>query len=136
MPDRGIFTFQFQSALRELYVYLLAAVVASENFNPRSARGATFRHMHFEKHPVISIHAPREGSDPTGHLIDKAGVNFNPRSREGSDCVCECGKHTVVNFNPRSREGSDWFPFSRTHISKEISIHAPARGATQSYIRS
>ena len=57
-------------------------------------------------------------------------MNFNPRSREGSDEQGEEGKSPGGNFNPRSREGSDpahqVLPFWH-----DISIHAPAKGATQ-----
>ena len=35
-----------------------------------------------------------------------------------------------TNFNPRSREGSDPFSITET-ICISISIHAPARGATE-----
>ena len=34
-----------------------------------------------------------------------------------------------VNFNPRSREGSD-FRLARASVVKDISIHAPVKGAT------
>ena len=81
-------------------------------------------------------------------------INFNPRSREGSDGKLDlfyggCGifqstlprgerpawdgipVDTMMDFNPRSREGSD---DSKTENlpHEPISIHAPARGATQS----
>ena len=55
--------------------------------------------------------------------------NFNPRSREGSDLFCAAALRSVHDFNPRSREGSDvrGLPFCKR---SNISIHAPARGAT------
>ena len=56
--------------------------------------------------------------------------NFNPRSREGSDCVDSAASISARDFNPRSREGSDrdGQPLLAGH---DISIHAPAKGATQ-----
>ena len=56
--------------------------------------------------------------------------NFNPRSREGSDdCLWRAVIH-FFNFNPRSREGSD--KQNRQVLTDlEISIHAPAKGATR-----
>ena len=36
-----------------------------------------------------------------------------------------------VNFNPRSREGSDGLYKYQTILLPRISIHAPARGATE-----
>ena len=58
---------------------------------------------------------------------------FNPRSREGSDNELDTKYQIGNNFNPRSREGSDLdrlFDFRR---ECRISIHAPARGATQNH---
>ena len=57
--------------------------------------------------------------------------NFNPRSREGSDCISALDNlRTLYDFNPRSREGSDR---TKTEMEKaiDISIHAPAKGATR-----
>ena len=58
-------------------------------------------------------------------------VNFNPRSREGSDIPIFLHSCDSNHFNPRSREGSD----SNTRFlfppRLPISIHAPAKGATQ-----
>ena len=93
----------------------------------------------------------REGSDgqhcPPPFLVQ----NFNPRSREGSDrgapVICwqkslfqstlPRGERQLLlqsaerlqDFNPRSREGSDKLINFSTMI-RVISIHAPARGAT------
>ena len=55
--------------------------------------------------------------------------NFNPRSREGSDDMSVHKVRYHLNFNPRSREGSDLEDFVKSTIHN-ISIHAPARGAT------
>ena len=68
----------------------------------------------------------RQASCFSSHLYS----HFNPRSREGSDCVCISLMHfNIDDFNPRSREGSD--PFNSLRFSPtDISIHAPARGAT------
>ena len=55
---------------------------------------------------------------------------FNPRSREGSDQRREPVPYYGRDFNPRSREGSDAALFSPTFSPINISIHAPAKGAT------
>ena len=71
----------------------------------------------------------REGSDAYNTFATKSPVNFNPRSREGSDGI---GMYNLLfsrNFNPRSREGSDEQEFAESK-SNQISIHAPAKGAT------
>ena len=115
------------------------------------ARGATDFSDFFKFFLRISIHAPARGatqkSQPRGHPL----VNFNPRSREGSDMPKPFKTVLMFHFNPRSREGSDCrslFRFSRScdfnprsregsdailsrdPRNAEISIHAPARGAT------
>ena len=103
----------------------------SRNFNPRS----------------------REGSDCLVTQVCEDCANFNPRSREGSDLMYSllcaswmkfqstlprrerraspparpCGQ----NFNPRSREGSDQIAYNKMVALYGISIHAPAKGATQ-----
>ena len=102
---------------------------------------------------VISIHAPAKGATRTCFPNGSYFAYFNPRSREGSDCLS--GGHTIncFNFNPRSREGSDDLPTRMARRfgnfnprsregsdlikmvefqQKRISIHAPAKGATQS----
>ena len=73
----------------------------------------------------------REGSDYL--LLGKVTKNehFNPRSREGSDCTGTSPALSVLYFNPRSREGSDAGAISLALALNGISIHAPARGATQ-----
>ena len=85
-------------------------------------------------------------------------VHFNPRFREGSDFVCRGKRGGLGDFNPRSREGSDrsrmassYVPdvFQSTLPRRErrdllsfftnvylISIHAPAKGATQAHCAS
>ena len=72
----------------------------------------------------------REGSDVCFRVDEWLTINFNPRSREGSD-----GFHQIVSisqrhFNPRSREGSDIVQALAYAFHMDISIHAPARGAT------
>ena len=56
-------------------------------------------------------------------------MNFNPRSREGSDVAALAICDANTNFNPRSREGSDC-PLDGPTLVGQISIHAPAKGAT------
>ena len=81
--------------------------------------------------------------------------DFNPRSREGSDCFDCLTSFCHNDFNPRSREGSDssaldpqdtLLLFQSTLPRRErrilykfrlqrdqISIHAPAKGATRTW---
>jgi len=56
---------------------------------------------------------------------------FNPRARAGRDASFSQRSITSSDFNPRARAGRDviWAVASKTFAT--ISIHAPARGATQ-----
>ena len=79
---------------------------------------------------VISIHAPARGAT----LLSRSGLrcshNFNPRSREGSDpSVPFPGTHPqeFQSTLPRGERHALVREFSIVH---DISIHAPARGAT------
>ena len=49
----------------------------------------------------------------------------------GSDDTAKPGDTLLVGFNSRSRMGSDHQGFSRTHLAVEVSIRAPAWGATR-----
>ena len=71
----------------------------------------------------------REGSDGLVIMLLGLMLNFNPRSREGSDSPGHHRQEKPKHFNPRSREGSDYFRIGLTDLT-DISIHAPARGAT------
>ena len=77
----------------------------------------------------ISIHAPAQGATlrPTSWHIPVH--DFNPRPRAGGDHTnanCARGRE---NFNPRPRAGGDENDSSPA-IDADISIHAPAQGAT------
>ena len=85
----------------------ICAENASADFNPRS----------------------REGSDSAATPGDSLPLHFNPRSREGSDATSLNRQPEDTNFNPRSREGSDVFR-TESDSRQDISIHAPAKGAT------
>ena len=118
------------------------------------ARGATEGECYDDKRAKISIHAPARGATSLIRSRIMVYTYFNPRSREGSDIFASTALYFSYNFNPRSREGSDEIhktyissmaPFQSTLPRGErpyqhpacgchdslISIHAPARGATQ-----
>ena len=94
----------------------------------------------------------REGCDKTKCSKHGKPSNFNPRTREGCDKLYFGFYDTHKHFNPRTREGCDSIRimhaifgtlFQSTHPRgvrligdfrdmpfDDISIHAPARGAT------
>ena len=100
----------------------------------------------------ISIHAPREGSDPDVTRMSQAELISIHAPREGSDlrCWCHCGKLVCIsihapregsdfnrevfflflsNFYPRSPRGERLDLDPLTDRSKGISIHAPREGS-------
>ena len=123
------------------------------NFNPRSrkgsdssgsaadchirisihapARGATRLHPHQRPIFQISIHAPARGA--TCIAFGKSVyVEFQSTLPQGERLELISSQPFFANFNPRSRKGSDC---ERPHEAPkpDISIHAPARGATISW---
>ena len=105
------------------------------HFNPRSREGSDFLQRFVSGAPAISIHAPAKGA--TGSLPGRAAGRgyLNPRSREGSDAILVAISSIITHFNPRSREGSD-AQIYYTIVTVNISIHAPAKGATSGSSRS
>src|SRR5699024_2190318 len=69
------------------------------------ARGATYCIIARYVLVVISLHAPRERSDPYTHPHHPGGADFNPRSPRGERRPSHrrCGPRS--NFNPRSPRG-------------------------------
>ena len=86
---------------------------------------------------VISIHAPRVGSDMQvrpGAVHN--GYYFNPRSPWGERRQCTRGhEHRSINFNPRSPWGERLDYYNPLFANIGISIHAP-RGGSDSAFRS
>ena len=77
---------------------------------------------------------PRGERRMSGNMLQR-GTCFNPRSRGGSDRVIMMPDDDAERFNPRSRGGSDNEDGTMLYI-KEVSIHAPAGGATSTRTRS
>ena len=95
------------------------------------ARGATVKSCFINFIKEISIHAPARGATfwLTNGFSKSVFQSTLPRGeRRGSITkVTEFG-----DFNPRSREGSDGILCGVSN-KQAISIHAPARGATNSF---
>ncbi len=94
----------------------------------------------------------REGCDVRNLSLTPPQSGFNPRTREGCDSQLIGLSHLHFCFNPRTREGCDYsvnclisqlVMFQSTHprgvrhsyfsdkLQDMVSIHAPARGATE-----
>ena len=103
-------------------------------FNPRSREGSD-RHWQGNWNGWIYFNPrSREGSDYIRADERPKRSNFNPRSREGSDNYILLILLDVIYFNPRSREGSDWSKYA-AKLFIQISIHAPAKGATKKHLK-
>ena len=77
----------------------------------------------------ISIHAPAKGATDNAKLFYK-GTAFQSTLPRRERQEKQRRRDRVRNFNPRSREGSDKEIFLNFD-EFGISIHAPAKGATQ-----
>ena len=122
------------------------------------ARGATVRPFTWDIQPMISIHAPREGSDPEPPGGYERPGHFYPRSprgerpawqspadallwisihapREGSDGGQRPAGPGRRDFYPRSPRGERRGGMVRDQQRTAISIHAPREGSDRSSAR-
>ena len=101
----------------------------SVDFNPRSREGSDLvsKTNFFLPEKFQSTLPRRERQQPNPIIVFIE--DFNPRSREGSDLLIKYSVLNSMDFNPRSREGSDSCS-SCLSPHAFISIHAPAKGAT------
>ena len=128
-------------------------ISTQEHFNPRSphgerlkyqrdvnivikfqstlpARGATKARAQRWNRLVISIHAPRTGSDPSSATAAASACDFNPRSPHGERRI-----HTSAHLQANSKFQSTLPARGATserlrhHGNQGISIHAPRTGS-------
>ena len=117
-PAKGATASRMDCALRGCY------------FNPRSREGSdSSRGLYMFTFCVFQSTLPRRERQYRT-FCNSFLHHFNPRSREGSDLV-KPGRYLITfsDFNPRSREGSDADRDGNIY-NLQISIHAPAKGAT------
>ena len=83
----------------------------------------------------VSIHAPGRGATQSG--TSKAGNQwrFNSRTREGCDICRIRGWSVSLRFQFTHPGGVRRPPQGRRRDPREVSIHAPGRGATQTSMR-
>ena len=121
------------------------------------ARGATLLNFVRSGRTDISIHAPARGATAMKNLEKDYTIIFQSTLPRGERPYFRIkGLHLVFYFNPRSREGSDRYQFyiysplvqfqstlprgerrvygKDGHRQRAISIHAPARGATNFFV--
>ena len=93
------------------------------------ARGATYVRRRTMFAFIISIHAPREGSDKMISMLLCERGDFNPRSPRGERREPRQKRRRQPDFNPRSPRGERRWQIKRTLIMIDISIHAPREGS-------
>ena len=79
---------------------------------------------------MISIHAPRTGSDARWQKASCPKRDFNPRSPHGERPAATCTWRGAAYFNPRSPHGERPFRSTSPPQSAEFQSTLPARGAT------
>jgi len=92
------------------------------------ARGATTAHQAVRAMALFQSTRPR-GARRRASSLDARGTCFNPRARAGRDGTGREISPGSNSFNPRARAGRDAGP-QRDQRLLQVSIHAPARGAT------
>ena len=103
-------------------------------FNPRSPhgerRGVSIGNLAMQ---LISIHAPRTGSDALLWGAGAARPHFNPRSPHGERRLArlECSRYARISIHA-PRTGSDRYRAGRYNPEGGISIHAPRTGSDNS----
>jgi len=94
------------------------------------AWGATLRRRSVPLLPTVSIHAPAWGATASPDYGRWTSVCFNPRARMGRDYPRLWAVGKACRFNPRARMGRDHLPTLSVGFFLQVSIHAPAWGAT------
>ena len=99
-------------------------------FYPRSPRGERRAEViDAAVGGLISIHAPREGSDGwRGALASAVAISIHA-PREGSDSARASSVHLYTHFYPRSPRGERQGPRGPSIGHSSISIHAPREGS-------
>ena len=109
---------------------MLCALIIVENFNPRSPCG--------ERHGgpgtprcrrLISIHAPRAGSDRTSAIWRRLEAYFNPRSPCGERQLAFVYKIDAGAFQSTLPVRGATSTDCRRQCAERISIHAPRAGS-------
>ncbi len=94
------------------------------------AQGATITKNSEEQRKRISIHAPAQGATRAAGTAACGKKYFNPRSRTGSDSPLTSPGRWHRRFQSTLPHRERRYRFIRCYSRYNISIHAPAQGAT------
>ena len=102
-------------------------------FYPRSPRGERQELPKLSSSWIqISIHAPREGSDPEwSRHSSPIEINFYPRSPRGERPIRPAAAIVAADFYPRSPRGERLLPVGVPSAVARFLSTLPARGATE-----
>ena len=101
------------------------------NFNPRSPHGERRNPGEYGESGLISIHAPRTGSDIRPHVHRQGVGDFNPRSPHGERPAFCSIHHDASRISIHApRTGSDRGLRHKVAVLG-ISIHAPRTGSDE-----
>ena len=100
-----------------------------QSTRPRGARHAFFAAL--SGFQSVSIHAPARGATSGRTVGHCQWLCFNPRARAGRDTADAFLAILALSFNPRARAGRDPDFDHVLRVNVDVSIHAPARGATR-----
>ena len=100
-------------------------------FNPRTRVGCDAQIIpYLPLAQIVSIHAPAWGATRVLFALQALGRGFNPRTRVGCDHLYWWLSTCPIGFNPRTRVGCDLSSDVTFNRYLDVSIHAPAWGAT------
>ena len=97
---------------------------------PREGSDAHSHPGHRRRSPAITSHAPREGSDSSGPPASTASTISIHAPREGSDFINGLSRRFYFDFYPRSPRGERRLPGVLCFRAEEFLSTLPARGAT------
>ncbi len=98
------------------------------------ARGATVFNAALDEPDEVSIHAPARGATLRRPWLSRAPSTFQSTPPRGGRRLWRCVSLPFHRFNPRPRAGGD-AQLRLGYIDlAQVSIHAPARGATTRFI--
>ena len=119
-------TLPARGATEEIGSYMMAGLISIHAPREGSDNRAVQRLCHCR----ISIHAPREGSDGRRHKGRAAHHHFYPRSPRGERHTSRASGHgTRPYFYPRSPRGERLNDTPPVQWTPKISIHAPREGS-------
>ena len=100
----------------------------SWRFNPRARKGRDLLHQKRCKIQGVSIHAPARGATGLGWTKSRSN-GFQSTRPQGARPARRTAAAAANGFNPRARKGRDDRDILPA-LQFAVSIHAPARGAT------